>query len=197
MKKMQKSRLCAQGVRLAWHYACKTLLGGPKDELALAKLMLCHFPEKLPSQPVSHRVADKGRGLSLSVSADLLVLLIAGTVNLATLAGATNKGGKLQLLSFRRCVWVFGVWHLLTYRQCGFDHKGYILFLIGCLRWQHHFIPLPTQFRIHYLIVLHRDIDVTLSAAQLWEAQGPQNRISLSTLLIKKCLDNADKVITI
>lgn len=63
----KKSRLCAQGVRLAWHYTSKTLLGGPKKELALAKLMLCHFPEKLPPQPVSHRVADKGRGLSLLV----------------------------------------------------------------------------------------------------------------------------------
>lgn len=98
---MQKSRLCARGVRLAWHYTSKTLLGGPKKELALAKLMLCHFPEKLPPQPVSHRVADKGRGLSLSVRADLLGLLIAGTVTLATLAGATNEEGKLQLLSFR------------------------------------------------------------------------------------------------
>lgn len=88
-------------MRLAWHYTSKTLLGGPKKELALAKLMLCHFPEKLPPQPVSHRVADKGRGLSLSVRADLLGLLIAGTVNLATLAGATNEEGKLLLLSIR------------------------------------------------------------------------------------------------
>ncbi len=83
---MQKSRLCAQGVRLACRYTSKTLLGGPKKELALAKLMLCHFPEKLPPQPVSHRVVSK-EGCPY---ADLLGLLIAGTVNLATLAGATS-----------------------------------------------------------------------------------------------------------
>jgi len=51
---MQKSRLGAQSVRLAWLYTSKSLLGGPKEGLALAKLMLCHFPEKLPPQPVSH-----------------------------------------------------------------------------------------------------------------------------------------------
>lgn len=30
---MQKSRLCAQGVRLACHYTSKTPLGGPKKQL--------------------------------------------------------------------------------------------------------------------------------------------------------------------
>lgn len=48
-KLMQKSRLGAQGVRLALLYTSQTLLGGPKVGLALAKLMLCHFPEKLPA----------------------------------------------------------------------------------------------------------------------------------------------------
>lgn len=43
---MQKSRLGAQSVRLAWLYTSKSLLGGRKEGLALAKLMLCHFPEK-------------------------------------------------------------------------------------------------------------------------------------------------------
>lgn len=84
---MQKSRLCAQGVRLACHYTSKTLLGGPKKELALAKLMLS-FPRKAAATTCESPSCKEG-----CPYADLLGLLLAGTVNLATLAGATNDVG--------------------------------------------------------------------------------------------------------